>query len=171
MHSHGFKAYLGRVPSQSMISVIRNTSQMHAVNQCAVNNVHGHDGFHQSHCPLGAHVRVSGLICCGLLWSGNVCGFDLALNVLSPYVTPYRFWNNCPIFKIMSMSHQKSFFINSFWRPFSRKIIIIINFFLSLFFFRNDPTLHSCMFPEIRALNPHEAGQINLAYAPLNTIV
>lgn len=126
MRSHGFKAYLGRVPSQSMISVIRNTSQMHAVNQCAVNNVHGRDGFHQSHYPHGAHVLVSGLICCGLLWSGNVCGFDLAPTVLSPFVTPYRFSNNCDICNMMSISHQMSLFTNSFWRPFSNQFWIHI---------------------------------------------
>lgn len=73
-----------------MIWVIRNPSQMHAVNHCAVNNDRGHDGFHQSHCPHEAHVCVcvSGLICCGLLWSRNVCGFDLIPAILSPYVDP-----------------------------------------------------------------------------------
>lgn len=100
MHSHGFNAYLGRAPSQSMISVIRNTSQMHAVNHCAINNDPGRDGFHQSHCTHEAHVCVC-LICCGLLWSGNVCGFDLVPTILSPYVTPYSFSNNCDIFSMM----------------------------------------------------------------------
>jgi len=71
------------------ISNYKYTTDAYTVNQRAGNN---------DHCCVATmvsikatflmeHTCVSGIICCGLLWSGNVCGLIRAPTTLSPCVT------------------------------------------------------------------------------------
>lgn len=92
LHSHDFKVYSGRVSLTSMMSEMSKKSRMkYNKSECKKSWSWpcGGEGFHQSHCPHGAHVCVRHhlqwiIVVSECLW------VDPVPTILSPYVTAYR---------------------------------------------------------------------------------
>jgi len=94
LHSNGLKAYLGK--GSLIVHDISNYECITddcTVNQCAGNNDHGCVAIKAT--VLMEHMCVSGIICCGLLWYGNVCGFirpPPLCHHMSPLISFWQLW-------------------------------------------------------------------------------